>query len=84
MRKDRIMSDDLRNRTRGTIVMAAGVPLPTPRKNANAVRGGAIGGGLGALVAGLFVFPPLGIAVAAATGAFVGAAIGSDADQRQS
>lgn len=77
------MADDLK-KTGRTIVMTAGVPLPTPSKNVNAVRGGAIGGGLGALVAGLFVFPPIGIAVAAATGAFVGSAIGADADQRQS
>ena len=76
------MADDIK-KAGGTIVMAAGVPLPTPRKNMNAVRGGAIGGGLGALLAGLFVFPPLGIAVAAATGAFLGAKIGADADEKE-
>jgi uncharacterized membrane protein len=76
------MSDDLRKKMGGTVVMTAGLPLPVPRKNENAVRGGAIGGGLGALVGGLLLFSPLGIAVAAAAGAFAGATIGTDADKQ--
>lgn len=63
----------------GTVVMTAGVPIPTPKKNEKAVQGGAIGGGVGALVGGLLLFGPLGIAACAAAGAFAGAALGADA-----
>jgi hypothetical protein len=76
------MTDDPKKKTGTTILMTAGVPLPVLRKNEKAVRGAAIGGGAGALLAGLFVCPPLGIAVAAASGAFLGAAIGADADRK--
>jgi uncharacterized membrane protein len=74
---------DLSKKAGATVVIAGGVPLPTPKRNENAVRGGAIGGGLGAVIGGLFLFPPLGIAAAAAAGAFVGARLGTDADQRE-
>jgi hypothetical protein len=76
------MAEDMKRKTGGTVVMTAGLPLPVPRKNENAVRGGAIGGGVGALVAGLFALSPFGIAIAAAVGAFGGAAIGADADRQ--
>jgi uncharacterized membrane protein len=75
------MADDPK-KTGTTIVMTAGVPIPVPRRNEKAVRGAAVGGAGGALLAGLFVCPPLAIAVAAASGAFLGAAIGADADRR--
>jgi uncharacterized membrane protein len=75
------MKNDL-TKDGATIVMTAGVPLPVPRGNENSVRGGAIGGGLGALVAGVFMFSPLGIALLAAAGAFTGAAIGTNAEQK--
>lgn len=76
------MRNDLTTKTGRTVVVAAGMPLPVPKKNENAVRGGALGGGLGALVAGVCMFSPLGITLMAAAGAFAGAAIGTDADQR--
>lgn len=69
---------------KGSIVYAAGVPLPTPARNEKAVKGGAIGGGLGALLGGVLLFTPLGIAVFAGIGAFAGAAIGAESDKSSS
>jgi hypothetical protein len=64
-------------------VMTAGVPVPVPKKNVKAVKGGGIGGAVGALAGTLLFANPLGIAVLAGIGAFSGAAMGARSDAQE-
>ena|SRR5579871_917584 len=69
-----------------SIVPVGGLRLPVPSGRVQTVRGGAIGGALGAL-AGVLLLPaaPIAIAILAGLGAAAGVAVGADADtERQS